>query len=244
MIKKKLFVFSLLILSLLSFFVINRYLGTRALATWQFYGFQGSVLTGHYYPPAKDSATGYPISVPEIPEAEGLKITQWNNCFLELNMGDKTLSISYFTDGLIQASIKKRIYPYTSLSELYFYQPDDMHWWVNRLSDGTYKGWSWDNLENQLIAVHYKEDRISLIDGTNYQLMEGGNWFFQRWLDGNIIEERELIDLPKKDNFIPEQDKEKLAIAKLQFQEWTNELVLPLNLPFTLQIWDNTFCDQ
>lgn len=55
-----------------------------------------------------------------------------------------------------------------------------MHWSINRLEDGTYKGWIWDNVANQLISFRYQEDKTTIIDGTKYTLMPESYWLFQR----------------------------------------------------------------
>ncbi|NBM55854.1 hypothetical protein GWI68_14005 [Proteus sp. G2669] len=241
--KKIRIIFLFLTIALLSFFILNFYFKHSPLATWKFYGSNGEYITGRYYPPAKDSATDLIISIPEVPEKNGLKITKWDNCHLNLNNDNKTLDISYFTNGLIQASFSTDNPIYMPLIELNFYQPDDMHWSITRLTDGTYKGWIWDNVANQLIPIHYQSDRTTLIEGTNYTLMPGSYWLFQRWDNGVLVEEYNLDDLPAKDNFIPESDKQRLEHAKAEFQNIANELAKPLNLPFDLHLWDNSFCE-
>ncbi|MEQ4922992.1 hypothetical protein [Proteus hauseri] len=228
----------------LFFFIFNYYLNTRPLASWQFYGKNGEYVTGYYYPPDSDSATDEIISIPEVPTSDGLRLTEWNGCHLELKMDNKRLSVDYFNDNLIQSSLESNIYPYTSLIELYFYQPNDMHWWVTRQNDGTYQGWIWDNIANQLIPVHYNEDKISLIEGTTYRLMEKGNWLFQHWSEGKVVEEGLLDDLPAKDEIIPDVDKERAIEAKIQMQRVANELAAPLNLPFDLILWDKVPCNN
>lgn len=244
MAKKIRFIFLFLIIALFSFFTLNAYLKDLPLATWQFYGNNGEYIAGHYYPPAEDSATDAVTSIPEKPNKEGLTVTHWDTCSVELNIDNKTLYISYFTNGLIQASLSTQTSSYTSLTELYFYQPDDMHWSINRLEDGTYKGWIWDNVANKLIPVHYQEDKITIIDGTKYTLMPESNWLFQRWANGILVEEHTLDNLPAKDDFIPDIDKQRLAQAKEQFQNIANELAKPLNLPFALTLWDNSLCER
>ncbi|OEJ07135.1 hypothetical protein BHE89_18185 [Shigella sp. FC1967] len=57
-------------------------------------------------------------------------------------------------------------------------------------------------------------------------------WLFQRWANGVLVEEYALDDLPAKDGFIPEIDKQRLTQAKAALQTTVNELVIPLN--FTL----------
>ncbi|MBG2711425.1 hypothetical protein I4558_17185 [Proteus mirabilis] len=242
MAKKIRFIFLFLTIALLSFFIINKYFQNSPLATWYFYGNNGEYITGHYYPPAEDDATDAVISIPEKPTKEGLTITHWDTCNIELNIDNKTLNISYFTDGLIQASLSTKTTPYVVLTELYFYQPDDMHWSINRLEDGTYKGWIWDNVANQLIFFRYQEDKTTIIDGTKYTLMPESYWLFQRWANGVLVEEYTLDDLPAKDNFIPDIDKQRLIQAKAELQTTVNELVAPLNLPFNLMLWDNSLC--
>lgn len=242
---KKIFFITLLVgVTFLFFIIVKYYLNTRPLASWQFYGKNGEYITGYYYPPEQDSATNEIISIPEVPTIDGLRLTKWNSCSLELKVENKILSIYYFNDNLIQASLKNNVYPYIPFIELYLYQPDDMHWWATRLNDGTYRGWIWDNLANQLIPVHYNKDRISLIEGTKYQLIENGNWIFQRWSQGKIIEERILDDLPGKDKIIPDIDKERTNEAKTQMQKMANELAAPLNLPFDLILWDKVPCNN
>ncbi|WP_311750257.1 hypothetical protein [Proteus columbae] len=242
MAKKIRFIFLFLTIALLSFFIINKYFQNSPLATWYFYGNNGEYITGHYYPPAEDDTTDAVISIPEKPTKEGLTITHWDTCNIELNIDNKTLNISYFTDGLIQASLSTKTTPYVVLTELYFYQPDDMHWSINRLEDGTYKGWIWDNVANQLIFFRYQEDKTTIIDGTKYTLMPESYWLFQRWANGVLVEEYTLDDLPAKDNFIPDIDKQRLIQAKAELQTTVNELVAPLNLPFNLMLWDNSLC--
>lgn len=242
MAKKIRFIFLFLTIALLSFLIINKYFKSSPLATWYFYGNNGEYITGHYYPPAEDDATDAVISIPEKPTQEGLTLTHWDTCSIELNIDNKTLNISYFTDGLIQASLSTKTTPYVVLTELYFYQPDDIHWSINRLEDGTYKGWIWDNVANQLISVRYQEDKTTIIDGTKYTLMPESYWLFQRWANGVLVEEYTLDDLPAKDNFIPDRDKQRLIQAKAEFQTTVNELVVPLNLPFNLMLWDNSLC--
>ncbi len=242
MAKKIRFIFLFLTITLLFFLTINKFLKSSPLATWHFYGNNGEYITGHYYPPAEDDATDAVISIPEKPAKEGLTITHWDTCSIELNIDNKTLYISYFTNGLIQASLSKKTTSYVALTELYFYQPDDMHWSINRLEDGTYKGWIWDNVANQLIPVRYQEDKTTIIDGTKYTLMPKSYWLFQRWANGVLVEEYTLDDLPAKDGFIPDIDKQRLAQAKAELQTTANELVKPLNLPFNLMLWDNSLC--
>lgn len=242
MAKKIRFIFLFLTIAQLSFFIINKYFQNSPLATWYFYGNNGEYITGHYYPPAEDDTTDAVISIPEKPTKEGLTITHWDTCNIELNIDNKTLNISYFTDGLIQASLSTKTTPYVVLTELYFYQPDDMHWSINRLEDGTYKGWIWDNVANQLIFFRYQEDKTTIIDGTKYTLMPESYWLFQRWANGVLVEEYTLDDLPAKDNFIPDIDKQRLIQAKAELQTTVNELVAPLNLPFNLMLWDNSLC--
>lgn len=242
MAKKIRFIFLFLTIALLSFFIINKYFQNSPLATWYFYGNNGEYIIGHYYPPAEDDTTDAVISIPEKPTKEGLTITHWDTCNIELNIDNKTLNISYFTDGLIQASLSTKTTPYVVLTELYFYQPDDMHWSINRLEDGTYKGWIWDNVANQLIFFRYQEDKTTIIDGTKYTLMPESYWLFQRWANGVLVEEYTLDDLPAKDNFIPDIDKQRLIQAKAELQTTVNELVAPLNLPFNLMLWDNSLC--
>lgn len=242
MAKKIQFIFLFLTIALLSFLIINKYFKSSPLATWYFYGNNGEYITGHYYPPAEDDATDAVISIPEKPTQEGLTLTHWDTCSIELNIDNKTLNISYFTDGLIQASLSTKTTPYVVLTELYFYQPDDIHWSINRLEDGTYKGWIWDNVANQLISVRYQEDKTTIIDGTKYTLMPESYWLFQRWANGVLVEEYTLDDLPAKDNFIPDRDKQRLIQAKAELQTTVNELVAPLNLPFNLMLWDNSLC--
>ena len=242
MAKKIRFIFLFLTIALLSFLIINKYFKSSPLATWYFYGNNGEYITGHYYPPAEDDATDAVISIPEKPTQEGLTLTHWDTCSIELNIDNKTLNISYFTDGLIQASLSTKTTPYVVLTELYFYQPDDIHWSINRLEDGTYKGWIWDNVANQLISVRYQEDKTTIIDGTKYTLMPESYWLFQRWANGVLVEEYTLDDLPAKDNFIPDRDKQRLIQAKAELQTTVNELVAPLNLPFNLMLWDNSLC--
>ncbi|MEB6855864.1 hypothetical protein NA898_06205 [Proteus cibi] len=242
MAKKIRFIFLFLTIALLSFLIINKYFKSSPLATWYFYGNNGEYITGHYYPPAEDDATDAVISIPEKPTQEGLTLTHWDTCSIELNIDNKTLNISYFTDGLIQASLSTKTTPYVVLTELYFYQPDDIHWSINRLEDGTYKGWIWDNVANQLISVRYQEDKTTIIDGTKYTLMPESYWLFQRWANGILVEEYTLDDLPAKDNFIPDRDKQRLIQAKAELQTTVNELVAPLNLPFNLMLWDNSLC--
>lgn len=242
MAKKIRFIFLFLTIALLSFLIINKYFKSSPLATWYFYGNNGEYITGHYYPPAEDDATDAVISIPEKPTQEGLTLTHWDTCSIELNIDNKTLNISYFTDGLIQASLSTKTTPYVVLTELYFYQPDDIHWSINRLEDGTYKGWIWDNVANQLISVRYQEDKTTIIDGTKYTLMPESYWLFQRWANGVLVEEYTLDDLPAKDNYIPDRDKQRLIQAKAELQTTVNELVAPLNLPFNLMLWDNSLC--
>ncbi|EST58407.1 hypothetical protein K151_1149 [Proteus hauseri ZMd44] len=242
MAKKIRFIFLFLTIALLSFLIINKYFKSSPLATWYFYGNNGEYITGHYYPPAEDDATDAVISIPEKPTQEGLTLTHWDTCSIELNIDNKTLNISYFTDGLIQASLSTKTTPYIVLTELYFYQPNDIHWSINRLEDGTYKGWIWDNVANQLISVRYQEDKTTIIDGTKYTLMPESYWLFQRWANGVLVEEYTLDDLPAKDNFIPDRDKQRLIQAKAELQTTVNELVAPLNLPFNLMLWDNSLC--
>lgn len=43
------------------------------------------------------------------------------------------------------------------------------------------------------------------------------------------MEEYTLDDLPAKDNFIPDRDKQRLAQAKEDLQTTVNKLVIPLN---------------
>lgn len=242
MAKKIRFIFLFLTIALFSFLIINKYFKSPPLATWYFYGNNGEYITGHYYPPAEDDTTDAVISIPEKPTQEGLTLTHWDTCSIELNIDNKTLNISYFTDGLIQASLSTKTTPYIVLTELYFYQPDDIHWSINRLEDGTYKGWIWDNVANQLISVRYQEDKTTIIDGTKYTLMPESYWLFQRWANGVLVEEYTLDDLPAKDNFIPDRDKQRLIQAKAELQTTVNELVAPLNLPFNLMLWDNSLC--
>ncbi|MFB0771074.1 hypothetical protein [Proteus cibi] len=242
MAKKIRFIFLFLTIALLSFLIINKYFKSSPLATWYFYGNNGEYITGHYYPPAEDDATDAVISIPEKPTQEGLTLTHWDTCSIELNIDNKTLNISYFTDGLIQASLSTKTTPYVVLTELYFYQPNDIHWSINRLEDGTYKGWIWDNVANQLISVRYQEDKTTIIDGTKYTLMPESYWLFQRWANGVLVEEYTLDDLPAKDNYIPDRDKQRLIQAKAELQTTVNELVAPLNLPFNLMLWDNSLC--
>ncbi|WP_109406707.1 hypothetical protein [Proteus faecis] len=242
MTKKIRFIFLFLTIALLSFMIILKYLESSPLATWHFYGNNGEYVTGHYYPPAEDNATDTVISIPEKPTKEGLTITHWDNCNIDLNIDNKTLSISYFNNGLIQASLSTKATSDITLTELYFYQPDDMHWSINRLKDGTYKGWIWDNVANQLISVRYQEDKTTIIDGTKYTLMPESYWLFQHWANGMLVEEYTLDDLPAKDGFIPDIDKQRLAHAKAELQTTVNELVVPLNLPFNLMLWDNSLC--
>ncbi|MBG6031419.1 hypothetical protein I5E97_10185 [Proteus hauseri] len=242
MAKKIRFIFLFLTIALLSFLIINKYFKSSPLATWYFYGNNGEYITGHYYPPAEDDATDAVISIPEKPTQEGLTLTHWDTCSIELNIDNKTLNISYFTDGLIQASLSTKTTPYVVLTELYFYQPNDIHWSINRLEDGTYKGWIWDNVENQLISVRYQEDKTTIIDGTKYTLMPESYWLFQRWANGVLVEEYTLDDLPAKDNYIPDRDKQRLIQAKAELQTTVNELVAPLNLPFNLMLWDSSLC--
>lgn len=232
MAKKIQVIFLFLTIVLFSFLAINKYLKSSPLATWYFYGNNGEYMTAHYYPPAEDDATDTVISIPEKPTKEGLTITHWDTCNIELNIDNKTLYISYFTSGLIQATLSIKTTSYVALTELYFYQPDDMHWSINRLEDGTYKGWIWDNVANQLISVRYQEDKTTIIDGTKYTLMPESYWLFQRWANGVLVEEYTLDDLPAKDGFIPEIDKQRLTQAKAALQTTVNELVIPLN--FTL----------
>ncbi|MBS6209497.1 MAG: hypothetical protein KH812_05320 [Proteus hauseri] len=242
MAKKIRFIFLFLTIALLSFLIINKYFKSSPLATWYFYGNNGEYITGHYYPPAEDDATDAVISIPEKPTQEGLTLTHWDTCSIELNIDNKTLNISYFTDGLIQASLSTKTTPYVVLTELYFYQPNDIHWSINRLEDGTYKGWIWDNVANQLISVRYQEDKTTIIDGTKYTLMPESYWLFQRWANGVLVEEYTLDDLPAKDNYIPDRDKQRLIQAKAELQTTVNELVAPLNLPFNLMLWDSSLC--
>ncbi|WP_109391476.1 hypothetical protein [Proteus cibi] len=242
MAKKIRFIFLFLTIALLSFLIINKYFKSSPLATWYFYGNNGEYITGHYYPPAEDDTTDAVISIPEKPTQEGLTLTHWDTCSIELNIDNKTLNISYFTDGLIQASLSTKTTPYVVLTELYFYQPNDIHWSINRLEDGTYKGWIWDNVENQLISVRYQEDKTTIIDGTKYTLMPESYWLFQRWANGVLVEEYTLDDLPAKDNYIPDRDKQRLIQAKAELQTTVNELVAPLNLPFNLMLWDSSLC--
>lgn len=242
MAKKTQVIFLFLTIVLFSFLAINKYLKSSPLATWYFYGKNGEYMTGHYYPPAEDNATDTAISIPEKPTKEGLTITHWDTCNIELNIDNKTLYISYFTSGLIQATLSIKTTSYVALTELYFYQPDDMHWSINQLEDGTYKGWIWDNVANQLISFRYQEDKTTIIDGTKYTLMPESYWLFQRWANGVLVEEYTLDDLPAKDGFIPEIDKQRLIQAKAALQTTVNELAMPLNLPFNLMLWDNSLC--
>ncbi|MBG3079916.1 hypothetical protein I4632_06730 [Proteus mirabilis] len=57
-------IFLFLTIALLSFFIFNAYFKHTPLATWKFYGSNDEYITGHYYPPAKDSATDLIISIP------------------------------------------------------------------------------------------------------------------------------------------------------------------------------------
>lgn len=242
MAKKIRCIFLFLTIALLSFLTINQFLKSSPLATWHFYGNNGEYITGHYYPPAEDDATDTVISIPEKPVKEGLTITHWDTCNIELNIDNKILYISYFTNRIIQASLSTKTTSYVALTELYFYQTDDMHWSINRLEDGTYKGWIWDNVANQLIPVRYQEDKTTIIDGTKYTLMPESYWLFQRWANGVLVEEYTLDNLPAKDDFIPDIDKQRLAQAKAELQTTANELVKPLNLPFNLMLWDSSLC--
>ncbi|UBH60700.1 hypothetical protein [Proteus vulgaris] len=243
MTKKTQIIFLFLTIALLSLFIFNSSFKSSPLATWQFYGNNGEYITGHYYLPEKNSTTDSVISIPEISEKNGLRITQWNSCHLKLTNNNKILAISYFKNGLIQASLSTNSPIYMPLAELNFYLPDDMHWSIARLADGTYKGWIWDNIANQLIPVHYQSDRTTLITGTNYTLMPSSYWLFQRWGNGILLEEYKLDDLPIKDNFIPENDKQRLEQAKIEFQNIANDLTKPLNLSFDLNLWNNSFCE-
>lgn len=238
---KKILLLSLFLI--LVSFSIHRFLTDAPLATWQYYSNNGEMITGHYYAPEENSATDVIRVIPEIPDKNGLQITTWNDCHLRLRIDNKELNVTYFTDGLIQASLSTRTSPYTSLMELYFYQPNDMHWSITRSEDGTYKGWIWDNIANQLVAVHYQEDRTTLIEGTQYTLMPDSYWLYQRWENAILVEEYKLDDLPAKDAFIPDMDKQKLLQAKEQFQKSATELAASLNLPFPLQLWNNIPCE-
>ncbi|XTD82894.1 hypothetical protein AB8849_06570 [Proteus vulgaris] len=73
--------------------------------------------------------------------------------------------------------------------------------------------------------------------------MPSSYWLFQRWGNGILLEEYKLDDLPIKDNFIPENDKQRLEQAKIEFQNIANDLTKPLNLSFDLNLWNNSFCE-
>lgn len=179
--------------------LVWRFLPPTPLAAWTFYGKDGREVRGYTYPPPSDSVTDIPEDRPEIPEEEGVLLSLWPNvkqCILTVKAKSGEIHIARFSENSpfnVQIEYTDSSGARTELrampgSGVYFWRYPD----PARAGDAI--GWQTDNVMGKAIPIRYRGD--TLIDGARYTLQKGGRWLYQKYRDGNVVDSRELDELP------------------------------------------------
>lgn len=179
--------------------LIWQYLFPTPIAQWVFYGEKPSEVRGYSYPPAKDSATGRVENRPETPEGDGALLTQWadaKQCSLTVKSGKEKIIITRFNESN-QPSVQVRyVDAHNSASELNVQINQGVSFWTypDEKNPAEYIGWKFDNLSGKPIPIRYRGKE--LLEGTTYKRLANGKWSYKRFHHGELVETKELEQLP------------------------------------------------